>query len=98
MNTNLSAAQEYPLQLATSNPASTPAQGSSCGGLAPHPSSRTQKKAQAEQRTLVFIDQAGFYLLPMAVRTNAPVRQTPILRETLTRDHRSLIGGNPLSL
>jgi transposase len=28
----------------------------------------------------------------MAVRTYAPVRQTPILSETLTRDHRSVIG------
>jgi len=41
---------------------------------------------------VVFIDEAGFYLLPMAVRTYAPVRQTPILSETLTRDHRSVIG------
>ena len=41
---------------------------------------------------MVFIDEAGFYLLPMAVRTYAPVRQTPILSETLTRDHRSVIG------
>src|SRR3954454_2479607 len=32
------------------------------------------KNAQAEQRTLVFLDEAGFYLLPMAVRTYAPVR------------------------
>ncbi len=32
------------------------------------------------------------YLLPAAVRTYAPIGQTPILHETLTRDHRSLIG------
>jgi transposase len=53
---------------------------------------RAQKKAVAEQRTLVFIDEAGFYLLPAAVRSYAPIGHTPILRETLTRDHRSLNG------
>lgn len=41
---------------------------------------------------MVVIDEAGFYLLPMAVRTYAPVRQTPVLSETLTRDHRSVMG------
>jgi transposase len=37
----------------------------------------------------VFCDQSGFYLLPMVVRTYAPVGKTPILRENLTRDHLS---------
>jgi len=41
----------------------------------------------------VFVDEAGFYLLPMLVRTYAPVGQTPILRVPLTRDHLSAIGG-----
>jgi len=41
----------------------------------------------------VFVDEAGFYLLPMAVRTYAPVGQTPILKVPLTRDHLSAIGG-----
>ena len=88
----LSAAQNHSLQPATPNPARAPAQASRYPRLARHPSPCTQKKAQAEQRTLVFIDEAGFYLLPMADRTYAPVRQTPILSETLTRDHRSVIG------
>jgi hypothetical protein len=35
----------------------------------------------------VFVDEAGFYLLPMAVRTYAPCGQTPVLRVPLTRDH-----------
>lgn len=35
------------------------------------------------------MDQSGFYLLPCAVRTYAPVGQTPILHEQLTRDHLS---------
>ena len=41
----------------------------------------------------MFVDEAGFYLLPMLVRTYAPVGQTPILRVPLTRDHLSAIGG-----
>ena len=46
-----------------------------------------QKRAIKEGRTIVFCDQSGFYLLPMVVRTYAPVGKTPILRENLTRDH-----------
>ncbi len=52
----------------------------------------TEKKAQEEERTLVFVDEAGMYLLPMAVHTYAPIGQRPILRVPLTRDHLSLIG------
>lgn len=37
----------------------------------------------------MFADQSGFYLLPMVVRTYAPVGRTPILKENLTRDHLS---------
>jgi transposase len=37
----------------------------------------------------VFADQSGFYLLPMVVRTYAPVGKTPVLKEHLTRDHLS---------
>ena len=39
------------------------------------------------------MDEAGFYLLAMAVRTYAPVGQTPVLQVKLTRDHLSAIGG-----
>ena len=35
----------------------------------------------------MFADQSGFYLLPIVVRTYAPVGRTPILKENLTRDH-----------
>jgi transposase len=42
---------------------------------------------------MVWVDEAGFYLLPMAVRTWAPRGQTPILRVPLTRDHLSSISG-----
>src|SRR3712207_2045972 len=48
-----------------------------------------QKRALREGRTIVFCDQTGFYLLPIVVRTYAPVGKTPILREKLTRDHLS---------
>jgi len=41
----------------------------------------------------VFVDESSFYLLPMAVRTYAPVGQTPILKVPLTRDHLAAIGG-----
>lgn len=51
-----------------------------------------QKKAAAEQRTLVWVDEAGFYLLPGRVRTYAPRGHTPILTVPLTRDHLSVIG------
>jgi hypothetical protein len=50
-----------------------------------------QKKAAEEERTIVWIDQSGFYLLPLAVRTYAPRGQTPILRVPLTRDHLAAI-------
>jgi transposase len=50
---------------------------------------RAQKGAIKEGRTIVFADQSGFYLLPAVVRTYAPIGQTPILREELSRDHLS---------
>jgi transposase len=48
-----------------------------------------EKRALKEGRTIVFADQSGFYLLPMVVRTYAPVGKTPILKENLTRAHLS---------
>ena len=54
---------------------------------------RAQKKAMTEERTVVFADQSGLYLLPMAVRTYAPIGKTPVLSETLTRDHLSVMAG-----
>ena len=53
---------------------------------------RAQKKAEAEGRTIVWGDEAGFYLLPARVRTYAPRGQTPTLRVPLTRNHLSTIG------
>jgi transposase len=39
------------------------------------------------------VDQSGFYLLPAVVRTYAPIGQTPVLHEQLSRDHLSAMGG-----
>jgi transposase len=52
-----------------------------------------QKKAAAEGRTLIWVDEAGFYLLPAVVRTYAPVGQTPILRTPYSYDHVAVISG-----
>ena len=50
-----------------------------------------KKGRKAQQQTIFFIDESGFYPLPSVVRTYAPVGQTPILREWWTRDHLSAI-------
>lgn len=52
---------------------------------------RHQKGAEAQQQTILFLDESGFYPLPSVVRTYAPMGQTPILREWCTRDHLSAI-------
>jgi hypothetical protein len=48
-------------------------------------------KVQAEGRTLVWVDESGFELLPAVVRTYAPAGRPPVLRVPLTRDHLSAI-------
>jgi transposase len=50
-------------------------------------------KAVSERRTIVWVDESGFYLIPAVVRTYAPRGETPILHVPLTRDHWSVIGG-----
>jgi DDE superfamily endonuclease len=52
---------------------------------------RHQQGAQAQGQTLFFIDESGFYPLPSVVHTDAPIGQTPILREWCTREHLSAI-------
>ncbi len=42
---------------------------------------------------MVFVDQSGFYLLPMVLSTYAPMGKTPIIREYLTHDHLSVMSG-----
>src|SRR5829696_8084454 len=54
----------------------------------------SEKGAIEEGRTILFVDQSGFYLLPTVVRTYAPIGQTPILlREELSRDHLWVMSG-----
>jgi transposase len=52
-----------------------------------------QRRARRERRVLVFVDEAGFYLLPGVVRTYAPEAMTPVIWEKQTRDHLSVMGG-----
>lgn len=54
---------------------------------------RLLAEARTQRRTLVFVDEAGFYLLPSVVKTYAPETRTPVLRAKLTRDHLSVMGG-----
>ena len=49
------------------------------------------KKVDEEQATIWWVDESSWYLLPMLVRTFAPIGQTPILRVNLTHDHLSAI-------
>jgi transposase len=51
------------------------------------------RRARRERRTLVFEGESGSYLLPGVVRTYAPEAHTPVLHETQTRDHLSVMGG-----
>ena len=50
------------------------------------------RQARLERRTLVFVDESGFYLLPGVVRTYAPRGQTPVLHPAQTRAHLSVMG------
>jgi len=54
---------------------------------------RLRWQARHERRTLVFVDESGFYLLPGVVKTYSPQGRTPILTAKLTRDHLSVMGG-----
>src|SRR5262245_22959897 len=56
-----------------------------------------RRQARRERRVLVFEDESAFYLLAGVVKTYAPVGQTPVLRERLTRDHLSVMGGMTLA-
>jgi transposase len=48
--------------------------------------------ATRQKRTLVFVDEAGFYLLPGVVKTYGPRGRTPVVDEWQTRDHLSVMG------
>src|SRR5689334_11824822 len=52
-----------------------------------------KKKADEEARTIVWVDESAFYLLPARVRTYAPCGETPVLEVPWGHDHLSVIGG-----
>ena len=52
-----------------------------------------RRRAWRERRTLVFVDESGFYLLPGVVKSYSPEGLTPVLYEWQTRDHLSVMGG-----
>ena len=61
--------------------------------MVPRALASDSKKAAEEGATILWVDEAGFYLLPLAVRTGAPRGQTPVLCVKLSRDHLSTISG-----
>lgn len=56
-----------------------------------------RRTAVHERRTLVFIDESGFYLLPGVVKTYGPKGKTPIVDKWLSRDHLSVMAGFTLA-
>lgn len=50
-----------------------------------------RRQAVRERRTLVFIDESGFYLLPGVVKSYGPKGETPVIDKWLTRDHLSVM-------
>jgi transposase len=53
---------------------------------------RLKRIATRQRRTLAFVDESGFYLLPGVVKTYGPRGRTPVLDEWQTRDHLSVMG------
>jgi transposase len=51
-----------------------------------------RQRAVSERRSLVLMDESGFYLLPAKIKTYAPKGQTPVLREWQSREHLSVMG------
>ena len=51
-----------------------------------------KRGARRERRTIIWVDETAFDLLPSVVRTYAPRGQTPVLRSKFTRDYDSVIG------
>lgn len=53
----------------------------------------TEKLAEIEGRTIVFVDESGFWPAPSVAKTWAPAGKTPVLGAPYTRRHLSVIGG-----
>ena len=54
------------------------------------------KSAREEARTVVFIDESGFYLGPVVTKTWSPANIRPVLHAPVSRKHLSVIGGMTL--
>lgn len=52
---------------------------------------QSSKKAEAEKRVILYVDESACYLLPLLAHTWAPSGQTPLLVEQAGRQHLSLI-------
>src|SRR5260370_1975824 len=52
-----------------------------------------RRRAVVQRRTLVFVDESAFYLLPSVVRPHGPQGQPPLVDNKLTRDHLSVMAG-----
>jgi transposase len=51
-----------------------------------------KRRARRERRTLVFVDESGFYLLPSVVKTYGLRAHPPVVDEWQTHDHLSIMG------
>src|ERR1051325_4901248 len=51
-----------------------------------------KRRARKERRTLTFVDESGFYLLPSVVKTYGLKGHTPVVDEWQTHDHLSIMG------
>jgi DDE superfamily endonuclease len=85
--------QEAEVEFAQARASGEPAGRSSDRTLKRGALAFSEKGAIGEGRTILFVDQSGFYLLPTVVRTYPPIGQTPIVREQLSRDHLSVMSG-----
>jgi len=52
-----------------------------------------KKKAEKEGRTIIFIDESGFYLSPTTTKTWSPAGETPVIHAPSGHEHLSVIGG-----
>lgn len=52
-----------------------------------------KQMARGQHRTLVFVDESGFYLLPGVVKTYGPRGRRPVLKQWQSRDHLSVMSG-----
>jgi transposase len=81
------------VERSTTDPAGDAARRGGHQALARGALAAYQKKAADEAYTVVWVDESGFYLLPLAVCTWAPKGETPVLRVKFTHDHLSAISG-----